>query len=231
VRVAGLGAEVELDGVEAGVAFAQAQLEVLVLEDALLLDFEFVLEQRRREALAPDFVFQQAGGFERDVAAFQRAVGFQRARQVGRGEQFAGDLGEEFAEALEIFALTVTPAAMAWPPKRSSRPGRAWRRGRARRAGAGRDRAAGALDDAAFAGGKGEDRAVQLFLDARGEDADDAFVPAFGSKRAMPGAASLASIDSSRISACSCMPDSISRRSRLSASSCWAMFRARPGRR
>ena len=40
------------------------------------------------------------------------------------------------------------------------------------------NRAAGALDDAAFAGGKGEHRAVQLVLDARGEDADDAFVPA-----------------------------------------------------
>ena len=41
------------------------------------------------------------------------------------------------------------------------------------------DGATGAFDDATFAGGKGEDRTVQFLLDARGEDADDTFVPAF----------------------------------------------------
>src|SRR5574343_809558 len=38
---AGLGAEIELDGIDAAVALAQAQLEVLFLEDALLFDIEF----------------------------------------------------------------------------------------------------------------------------------------------------------------------------------------------
>ncbi len=46
------------------------------------------------EALAPDFVFQQTGGFQRQVAAFEVAVGFQRAGQGGRVEQFAGHFGE-----------------------------------------------------------------------------------------------------------------------------------------
>jgi hypothetical protein len=74
---------VELDGLEAAGALAQRELEVASLSTRCCLDFEFVDEQRRREALAPDFVFQQARGFERDVAGFERAVGFQRARQVG----------------------------------------------------------------------------------------------------------------------------------------------------
>ena len=78
--VAGLGAEVELDGFDARVAFAQFEFEVFLFEHALLLNLEFVEEERGGEALAPDFVFQQAGGFQRDVAAFERAVGFQGAR-------------------------------------------------------------------------------------------------------------------------------------------------------
>ena len=86
-----MGAEVELDGFDARVAFAQFQLEVFLFEDALLLDFEIVEEERGGEALAPDFVFQQAGGFQGDVAAFERAVGFQRAGEVGGGDQFAGE--------------------------------------------------------------------------------------------------------------------------------------------
>ena len=40
--VARLDAEIELDRVEARVALAQAQLEVLFLEHALLLDLEFI---------------------------------------------------------------------------------------------------------------------------------------------------------------------------------------------
>ena len=42
--VAGLGAEIELDGVDAGVTFAQAEFEVFVLEHALLFDLEIVHE-------------------------------------------------------------------------------------------------------------------------------------------------------------------------------------------
>jgi hypothetical protein len=95
------------------VVLAEAQLEVLFLEDALALDDEHVLENRRREALAPDFVFQQAYGVDRDEAGFEHAIGFQRAREVGRGEQFVGDLREQLAETLEIGLQIVAPAAMA----------------------------------------------------------------------------------------------------------------------
>ena len=48
--------------------------------------------------------------------------------------------------------------------------------------------AAGTLDDAAFAGREGEHRAVQPVLDARGEDADDALVPALVEQRDAGGA-------------------------------------------
>ena len=74
--MAGLGAEIELNGVDAGAAFAQAQLEVLFLQDSLLFDLEFIQEQWRRKALAPDFIFEQTGGFQLKVGAFQIAVSF-----------------------------------------------------------------------------------------------------------------------------------------------------------
>ena len=60
--------KVELDGVQSLCAFAQAQLEMLVLEDALAFDDELVLEQRCRKTLAPDFCFEQAGSGDRVVA-------------------------------------------------------------------------------------------------------------------------------------------------------------------
>jgi len=49
---AGGCAAIELDGVDAKFAAAQAQLEVLFLEDALVLDDEFFLEQGCRETRA-----------------------------------------------------------------------------------------------------------------------------------------------------------------------------------
>jgi hypothetical protein len=87
------------------------------------------------------------------------------------------------------------------------------------------------LSDAAFAGGEGEDRAVQLVLDARGEDADDALVPA----RVEEGDAGGGVVGVERFEQ--------DQRLFLHAGFdlaalavervefCWAMLRARPGRR
>ena len=175
----GLGGEVELDGVEAIVAFAQPQLEVFFLEDALLFDFEFIHEQRCREALAPDFVFQQAGGVQGEEAAFECAVGFQGAGEVGGVEEFAGDLGEELLKALEVIFTQGGSGGHGVAAKADEQTGGAFGdkvEGIAQmQAG---DGAARAFDDAAFARSKGKDRAVEFVLDPRGEDADDAFVPA-----------------------------------------------------
>ena len=60
------GREIELDRLEALLADGEAQLEVLVLEHALLFDDEAALEQRRREALSPD------GGFSRRAGSSEK---------------------------------------------------------------------------------------------------------------------------------------------------------------
>jgi hypothetical protein len=54
------------------------------------------------KALAPDLLLHHAHGIERVVAGFERAVGFQGARQIRRREQFAADLLEGGFEARQV---------------------------------------------------------------------------------------------------------------------------------
>ena len=68
---AGAEGEIELDGLDGRVVLAQAQFEVLFLEDALVVDVEFVREQGSWKALPPDFVFQHPGRLDGNMAAFQ----------------------------------------------------------------------------------------------------------------------------------------------------------------
>jgi hypothetical protein len=89
------------------------------------------------------------------------------------------------------------------------------------------NRTAGCFQFAFVAAGEGEGRAMQLFLDAAGEDADHALVPA-GVEQAQAGAVAgiyrgqqevrvvaHAGFDAAPLA--------------VQASSCWAMFSARPG--
>jgi hypothetical protein len=173
----GASVEVELDGIQGLHPFAQAQLEVFVLEDALAFDDELVLEQRWRKALAPDFGFEQARGGDREVGGFEAAVGFQRARAIGGCQQLVGDLRKQLAKAQSRFAQRHA-GGHGVPAKAQQQARRALGHqieGVAQvQAG---DRTARALDLAAVAAGKGKHRAMQFLLDARGDDADDALVP------------------------------------------------------
>ncbi len=69
------------------IVFHEAQLQMVFADDALARDRELIVERRRGESLAPDLVLEHARGFERAVLERQRAVGFDHALEVGRGEQ------------------------------------------------------------------------------------------------------------------------------------------------
>ena len=79
-----------------------------------------------RKALAPDLVVQRVHQVGAAVFGRQRAVGVQAARQGGGVQPFAGPPAAAPARtASKCSSAIVQPAAMAWPPKRSSTPG--WR--------------------------------------------------------------------------------------------------------
>src|SRR5574337_140322 len=79
--------KIEADPVEAHVVLRQLQLQVLVLEEALIIDAEYVDEQRRGKSLTPYVPLDQARRFQTHVAGFERSVRFEGAGKVRRGDQ------------------------------------------------------------------------------------------------------------------------------------------------
>src|ERR1700691_5178850 len=93
---------VELDGVEREPAARKFELQVLVLDQALGLDFELVEKTRLGKALAPGRYFQQARGLQVEVAGLDRAVGFYYLGQRRSCDEFARHLLEAVAKTREV---------------------------------------------------------------------------------------------------------------------------------
>src|ERR1017187_3634251 len=77
---------------------------MLVRDHALAGDSEAVAEQWLRETLAPDLALQHAYRVQIHVGRFQRAVGLDAAREIGRGDEAAHRALEQFAKLHQAFA-------------------------------------------------------------------------------------------------------------------------------
>ena len=151
---------------------------MLVLEDALVLDPEGVVEHRRGEALAPDFPFQQASRFQVVEAVLQRAVGFEAAGQVGGVDQTPHHALEQSLEAAQIVFADGQSGRHGVAPEledqRRRLLGHQIKRVPQVQTGNG---AARAFEFPRIPSGEGDGGAVELLLDPSGEDADHALVP------------------------------------------------------
>ena len=216
-------------------AWRSAQLQVLLADQPLLQHLHLVAEQRRLEALAPDLGVEHA----RPSAALNHSSASGPSVRsvrvsVAASQPLARHLAQRGVEGRAAAAsASVQPAAIAWPPKRSSSPG--WRlltrSSASRRWKPGIERPE-PLSTPVGAAREDEGRPVQAVLHAAGDDADHALVERRVEQRQRRRRVAVgASAARSAASACSRMPASTSRRSRLMASSCAASRRRAPGRR
>ena len=162
-------------------AALRAQLEMLAADHALLRDLELVAEARRRKTLAPDLARRAARAVSsvRSRGSSAPSVSMTRSRSAGVSER-AHRLLERRAEAVEIgLAQRQTRRRRVTAELEHQARDRAWRPGRARRAGAapGIERPE-PLISPSLPRAKAIDRPVKALLDARGDDADHALVPA-----------------------------------------------------
>jgi hypothetical protein len=96
---------------------------VLLADQALRDDLDRIAEQRRVERGAPDLVVEEARPSPGRSARRRAAVADERALERRGVEPFARDALQRAAEDLEVGGAIVQPAAIACPPKRTSRPG------------------------------------------------------------------------------------------------------------
>src|SRR2546426_5235217 len=149
-------------------------------DQALAFDGECIAEEGLRKALAPDLRLEQARDLEGAMRRLERAVGLHGVEPRFRRQQLLERALEQRAEALVIRfgdrqSCRLRVAAEALDQARRAlgdeieavaqvQPGQ---------------RASGPLEQAAGGGAREADnRAVQAVLQARGEDADHALVPA-----------------------------------------------------
>ena len=170
---------IEANRLEARRAFAQRELQVLVLEQALVFHGEGVVEQRRREALAPYLAPDAAGGGKAHVAGFERAVALDGALKIGRRDQLAGNCLERRLEARQIAFADGKPGGGGVAAETQQQAGLAlgYQVERVAQMQAG-NRTARALEFAiAAAAGEGDHRTMALVFHARGEQSDHTLVP------------------------------------------------------
>jgi hypothetical protein len=88
----------------------ECQLAMPAIADgALFADLEVVLEERRREALAPDLSGEEVGGVEIQVTIVERPVGIHRPGEIGRRDEPGDGRLERRAEAFDVVRLQAEP--------------------------------------------------------------------------------------------------------------------------
>src|SRR6266704_5011604 len=169
---------VEAHRLDGSPAARELELQMLLTYHALAEDLEHVAEQRLRETLAPDLVFEQLREAQIEIRGLERPVGLDRASELRGRQPFAGHGLEERRGAREIFRTQRRSGGGRVPPEPQQQPGGALGDEIERVAQMqARDRAARALDFAGRALRKREGRAMVAVLDAAGEDPDHALVP------------------------------------------------------
>jgi hypothetical protein len=208
---------------------------VFLADQPLRQHVDLFAEGRRRKALAPDFLVQVSTRSTRRYSGVQRAVGLQRRVSVAASSHSCATSVQALRKGPEMRPVDGAACRHGVAAKTQQHAGVALGHQvqRIAQVEAG-NRSPRALEFVflarRLAGGKHEGRAVQLVLDARGHDADHAFMKV-GVEHADGGGRLVAfsNSDSAICIACSRMSPSISRRSRLMPSSVRASSSARFG--
>jgi hypothetical protein len=222
----------EPDAVDRLPLVPQLQRQVLLAHQPLRHHLHLLAEGRRREALAPHLLVQrvdQVGGGTRARAGRRCAAGAAAWRRPAIPAPPAPAPARTRRGAL----ATVQPAAIAWPPKRSSTPGwrLATRSSASRRWKPGIERPeplSSCSLPGAWLAANTKVGPVEAVLDARGDDADHAFVEV-GVEHAERRRRLLAFLEQrlGHLQRLSRISPSMSRRSRLMPSSVRASSSAR----
>ena len=157
----------------------RAQFEVFVPPTTRCSrDLELVAEAGRRETLSPDTVSEEGGGIEAEKLGFETPVGLDHSVEVGGGEQGARRFLERIAKTGEILLAQGEPGCGGVAPELEDQAGMTDRNAVERIAQVqSRDGAPRTADLTGTAARESEGRAVKLFLDTAGDDADNPLVP------------------------------------------------------
>src|SRR5882762_6212662 len=170
---------VEAHGLDGASGARELELQVLLAHHALAEYLELVAERRLRKTLSPDLGVEQLREAEIEIRGFQRTVGLDRARKLRGREQLARHGFEAFRETREISSAQREARRRGVPAEAQEQArfalGDEIQRVAQMQAGDGPARAA---DLAGTGRCEGEGRPVSAILDAPGEDADHALVPA-----------------------------------------------------
>src|SRR6266849_1164395 len=170
---------VEVHGFDGAAGARELELQVFLADHALAEHLELVAEHRLRKTLSPDLGVEQLREAQIEIRGFERTVGLDRARKLRGREQLARHGFEAFREAREIRRAQRQSRGGGVPAKAQEQVRFALRDEIQSVAQMQAENGAARAADLAGAGrGEGEGRAVVAILDAPGENAHYALVPA-----------------------------------------------------